>query len=49
MIRRETPEFTDSDMWPPNSADINPTDLRRDAETSLPDANTGRGRACGRD
>jgi len=26
MLQRETPEFTPTEMWPPNSPDLNPVD-----------------------
>jgi len=28
LLRRETAEFTAPDMWPPNSAHLNPVDYR---------------------
>jgi hypothetical protein len=28
LLRRETPDFIGPDMWPPNSADLNPVDYR---------------------
>jgi len=44
LLQWETPAFISSDLWPPNSPDLNPSrlqDLGSDARLGLPEKNEG--------
>ena len=43
LLQQETRQFTSSDLWPPNSPDLNPVDYRMgfDARTRVEDAHPG--------